>query len=231
MRLLIFAFGTMVGATIATSATAQVTGNIAIDSDYRLRGNSLTNDHPALSAQLSYDHPSGAYAGLSGLAEIGGDTRFLGVVGNIGYAKRVDRHLTLDAGLLRSQIGAAVPGSAGFHYSEVYAGAYVGPLSARISYSPDYRTGSQSTVYGELEAGFEPVAKWRLSGHVGLLTYLNSSALYRSGEARQDLSISLARQLDRFELRAVLSEGGSSTDYGYRPDRTAKLAFGAGFSF
>ena len=215
----------------AEPAGAQLAGSVGLDSDYRLRGYSLTNHHPALSGQLSYDDPSGGYASLSGLTEIGHDTRFLGVIANAGYAKRISRHVTLDAGVLRSQIRAAVPGAAGFKYTEVYAGAYVGPVTGRIYYSPDYRTRSQSTLYGELEAGFEPVPKWRLSGHVGLLTYLNSSILYRAGDSDRDWRVSVSRQLGRLELHAALSKGGPDIYYGYRLHRKAALVVGGSVNF
>ena len=92
---------------------------------------------------------------------------------------------TLDAGVLRSQIRTAHGSRLGFEYTEIYAGAYVGPVTGRIYYSPDYRTSGQSTLYGEIEAGFEPAANWRISGHVGLLTYLNTTAI---GEAEKPIS-------------------------------------------
>lgn len=221
----------ILGIAASAPASAQVAATVAIDSDYRVRGYSLTDDHAALSVQVSYDDPSGAYASLSGLTRLGNDTRFLGLIANAGYAKRISHRITLDAGLLRSQIGAAVPGSRGFKYTEVYAGAYAGPLTGRIYYSPDYRTGSQSTLYGELEAGFEPLPKWRLSGHVGLLTYLTSSLFYPAGDTHHDWRVSVARQLGKVELHAALSQGGPNTYYGYREHRKVALTVGASASF
>jgi uncharacterized protein (TIGR02001 family) len=140
---------------VPAPAAAQLAGSVGLDSDYRLRGYSLTGNDPALSAQISYDESSGLYFSLSALTELGHGTRFLGVIGNAGYAKRLSEHVTVDGGVIRSQIRSASQYNAGYKYTEVYAGAFVGPISGRIYYSPDYRNGDQSTLYGELESEFE----------------------------------------------------------------------------
>lgn len=224
VALILLAFGAGTGA-------AQVGGSVAIDSDYRLRGYSLTDGHPALSAQVSYDDPSGIYLGLSGLTELGPHTRFLGAIGNAGYAKRVGKRVTVDAGLLRSQIRGAVSGALGFNYTEVYAGAYVGPVTARVYYSPDYRTAGQAPLYGELEAGFDPAPNWRVSGHAGLLKYLKSSGYYRVGDTHGDWRLSVARQLGKFEAHASLSSSDASSYYPYRMHRSVAATVGASLGF
>lgn len=215
----------------ADPAAAQVAASIGLDSDYRLRGYSLTNDHPAVTAQISYDDPSGFYLTGSSLGDLGDNGRFLGVIADAGYAKRVGRRVTVDAGVLRSQIRSAYPGGLGYKYTELYLGAYAGPVAARLYYSPDYRTSGQSTLYGEVEAGFEPAKNWRLSGHVGLLTYLSTTQYWESGETHRDWRISLARQFGRFELHTALSGGGRRTYYGGRLHDRAALTFGGSASF
>ena len=215
----------------AVPAAAQVGGSIAVDSDYRLRGYSLTADHPAVSAQLTYDHSSGLYADLSALAELSNDPRFLGVIANAGYARRLSPKVTVDAGVLRSQIRSANARHPGFRYTEVYAGAFVGPVSARLHYSPDYRSYGQSTLYGELDAGFEPRPSWRLSGHVGMLMYLNSASIYEAGSTHQDWRVSVSRQFGNFEIHTALSGGGPSRYYGFRVHKKTALTAGASVSF
>lgn len=221
----------LVVVSFAQPAAAQVGARVGIDSDYRLRGYSLTNDHPAFSAQLSYDHPSGLYAGLLGLAEVGSDNRFLGVIGSAGYAKRLNSAVSLDVGVLRSQIREATYGARGFDYTEFYAGTYVGPVSARLSYSPDYRRPDQSTVYGELEAGFEPGTDWRVSGHAGILVYLNTAGFYQAGETHRDWRVAVTRQFHAVELHAAFSGGGPSSYYGYRVHKKLALTIGTSVAF
>ena len=224
LALLLVAFAT-------GTAAAQVAASVGIDSDYRLRGYSLSGGDPALSAQVSYDDPSGLYFGLSALTKLGGNTRFLGVIGNAGYSKRIGKRLTIDTGLLRSQIRGAVPGALGFNYTEVYAGAYVGPVTARLYYSPDYRTAGQSTLYGEVEAGFEPISKWRVSGHVGVLKYLKSNTNYRVGDTLGDWRISVAREFGKFEAHMSLSRNNPNNLYAYRSHPSVAVTAGASLSF
>ena len=46
------------------TARADWSGSIALVSDYRFRGISLTDGQPALQAGVAYDHPTGLFAGL-----------------------------------------------------------------------------------------------------------------------------------------------------------------------
>lgn len=216
---------------VPAPAAAQLAGSVGIDSDYRLRGYSLTDNDPALSAQVTYDDSSGLYFSLSGLAELAHGTRFLGVIGNAGYAKRLSEHLTIEGGLIRSQIRPASQYNAGYKYTEVYAGAFVGPVSGRIYYSPDYRHGGQSTLYGELEAGFEPSLNWRVSGHVGMLTYLGSGDFYRAGETHRDWRIGLAREFGKLEIHAAVSGGGPSEYHGFQVHKKTAFTVGSSLSF
>jgi uncharacterized protein (TIGR02001 family) len=216
---------------LASPAAAQVAATVGVDSDYRLRGYSLTNDHPAISGSVSYDHSSGFYFSLAGLADLRAEPRFLGIIGNVGYARKVGTVVTIDGGVLRYQIRSAESDKPGFEYTEFYGGASVGLVTGRVYYSPHYRTDALPTLYGEVEAGFEPADKWRLSGHVGVLTYLKSSYYYRSGETHRDWRVTLSRRLGRFELHSAISAGGPSSYQGYRLHKKVALTAGASVSF
>jgi hypothetical protein len=87
------------------------------------------------------------------------------------------------------------------------------------------------TLYGELEAGFEPADMWRLSGHVGVLTYLEGNYYYRGGRTHRDWQVSLARQFGRVEVHSALSGGGPSTYQGYRLHKKVALTAGASVAF
>ena len=225
-----------ISCTLPSPALAQLGGSLGVETDYRLRGYSLTGGDPAATAQLTYDHPSGLYANVAGLARLGGDNaRFMGVIGNVGYARRLSAHVTLDAGLLRSQIRSSGHYARPYHYTEIYAGAAVGPVVGRIHYSPDYRGHGVSTLYGDLEAGFEPAKDWRVSGHVGLLTYLDNRPYQAGGATHHDWRLSVSRQLGRFEVHGALSGGGPDDhyyhDYGYRDRHDPVVTAGASVSF
>lgn len=224
-------FSATVALFLAAPASAQLAGSIGVDSDYRLRGYSLTDDQPALTAQIAYDHPSGAYLNLTGLAGVGHYTRALGVIGDAGYAKRLNDRVTVDGGILRYQVGEAAPGKTPFRYTEVYAGAYVGRVSGRVYYSPDYRESGSSTLYAELEAGLEPATNWRVSGHVGLLNYLDSSYLHGRGSTDADWRVSVSRQFGKFEVHSALSTGYPRSYSGNRVDKSVAFTVGASLSF
>jgi uncharacterized protein (TIGR02001 family) len=218
---------------LAGRADAQWGGTLSLESDYRLRGYSLTDGNPAASAQVTYDHGSGFYLNLAGLAQIAGDDpRFMGVVGNVGYARRLSSQVTLDVGALRSEIRASERYGRPYRYTEIYAGAAVGRVLGRVYYSPDYRGDGVQTLYGELEAGFEPAREWRVSGHVGVLTYLTAARYWPAGSTHQDWRLSVSRQLGRFEVHSALSSGGPGERY-YRYQRREKpvLTAGASVSF
>lgn len=223
-------YGVVFAISFTSPANAQLAATAGIDSDYRFRGYSLSDDHPVASAQLSYDDPDGFYASMSGLTDLGNGSRFLGVIADAGYARRINQHLTLDGGIIRSQIRSAYPGGIDFKYTEIYAGAYVGPVSARLYYSPDYRTSGQSTLYGELEAGFEPLPKWRLSGHVGMLRYLSTTDYWKAGQTHADWRISVGRQLGKFELHSAVTSGGPIY-YGHQRHNRPVVTVGGSFNF
>jgi uncharacterized protein (TIGR02001 family) len=214
-------------------ARAQWGGTLSLESDYRLRGYSLTDGDPAGIGQLTYDDPSGMYVNLAGVARLRGENpQFMGVIGNIGYARRLSSVVTLDAGVLRSQLRASHDFVRPYRYTEFYAGASVGPVVGRVYYSPDYRGGTGSTVYGELETGFEPAPEWTISAHVGLLAHLDATSYQGTKSAHEDWRISVSKRFGRLEIHSILSGGGPGEQYlGYRKSHKAALTAGASVSF
>jgi uncharacterized protein (TIGR02001 family) len=216
----------------ATPAFAQVSGSVDVESDYRLRGYSLSAGRPVATAQIGYDDDSGVYFNLSATGEIGrDDPLFLGVQGNIGYVRRLNQKLSIDGGVARSQYRSPDRDSRPHNYSEVYLGIASDPFSARIYYSPDYNRGDVSTLYGEIEATVRPVKHWRLNGHLGSLIYLSAPARYIPGRTtRYDWRVGVSRELGSFDLHAALSGGGPGKEY-YSGELHSKFALTAGASW
>jgi uncharacterized protein (TIGR02001 family) len=201
--------------TLAGAAEAQLTADIGVQNSYRLRGYSVVDGHPTVALGLYYDHLSGLYAGVSGLAELEGDAtpKFLGYIANIGYARLIGPEVTLDGGLVRTQFSRyAIGQSADAHYTDLYAGLSRRGVSARFHYSPDYYHSGASTLYGEVNGALKPGDKWRLTGHIGLLKYvthpLTPSYYYDSKTVRYDWLAGIVRQFGRLSLHADLSGGG-----------------------
>lgn len=214
-------------------ALAQVAGSIGIESDYRLRGYSLSDGRPTATAQVAYDHRSGAYLNVAAIGVAGRDqAELLGLQGNIGYARRLSPTVSIDGGVHRSAYKIGYYGE-WERYTEGYVGLTVRQVTARIFYSPHYFREGVATVYGEIDAALQPSPKWRLSAHAGALTYVRLPAYYYGNRKRQlDWRLAASRQFGRFEVHAALSGGGPGKEYyaGKVRDRTA-LTAGASLNF
>lgn len=213
----------------AAPASAQVSGSVDVESDYRLRGYSLSAGRPVATAQIGYDDDSGVYLNLSATAEAGRDgPLFLGVQGNIGYAHRLNRTLSIDAGVARSQYRSPDRASQPNAYTEVYLGLASGPFSARVYYSPDFNRADLSVLYAEVEATVRPATHWRINGHLGSLVQLSLPTPYPAGRgARYDWRLGVARDLNRLDLHIALSGGGPDRDY-YPGSFRGRVALTAG---
>jgi uncharacterized protein (TIGR02001 family) len=125
-----------------------MSGSVTVVSDYRFRGLSLSDERPAAQIALSYDHESGAYAGVfaSSVRLAAEDGSGVQALGYVGYAAR-------GAGGLSWDIGAAYTDFSrpnGLAYTEYHVGTTSTDWSARLSYAPRYFGYPSSTVYAEL---------------------------------------------------------------------------------
>lgn len=116
-------------------AALSVEGAIALVSDYRFRGISLSDGHPAVQGTATARHRSGAYVGawastLDGFGELGGSNLELDLYAGV---RRPLAGGMLDVGLLYY----AYPGSSGgdFEFFEPYASfsRSYGPATAKLS--------------------------------------------------------------------------------------------------
>ncbi len=151
-----------------------VSGSVALVSEYKFRGISLSDKNPAVQGAIGIAHDSGVYAGLwssstDGFGEVGGTNMELDLYA--GWKGDVAPDTSLDAGLLYY----AYPGSKGGHYEffEPYAqvSRQFGPVNANVgvNFAPSQKaTGSNSNIYvhGELAAALAgtPVT---LKAHIG----------------------------------------------------------------
>jgi uncharacterized protein (TIGR02001 family) len=154
---------------------------------------------------VSYDDPSGLYAGGSAVGAIrGGEPYLLGLQANLGYSMRLSPRVSIDGGVTRTQYFAGYGTSRNFNYTEAYVGLALPVVTARLSYSPDYYRDGVDTLYAELDGGFEPAPDWFLSAHAGALTYLDAPPIYFP-RTRYDWRVGASRQLGRFGLHLDVS--------------------------
>ena len=199
----------------AAPATAQLSASLTATSDYRVRGQSFSLGHPALTAALGYDHRSGVYAGGSAT---GGTTahdgsQLLGHSEFIGYAATLTPATGWEAGASNTQIFVYADRRYAVDYVELYAGLNGRRVSAHVFYSPNYLGSAAATMYFDLAGTLHPAEHWRVFGHAGMLTPLRSP---RYGAVRQpqiDLRAGVAVELGRTELQASWAHAGSRYDY------------------
>lgn len=127
-------------ALVAVPACAQVTGSVAVHSDYRHRGVSYSERDPAAQLTLVYDHPTGLFAGASAttvnIESHYTDTR-LQALYHAGYVGALSDRWHGEVGVLRY----TYPGSKSvpsWDYTEWYVGVLHDDSSLRVFQSPDY---------------------------------------------------------------------------------------------
>ena len=204
-RPVLFLAGSLAAALAAEPAAAQVSVEAALQTDYRLRGYSVSDGNPAASVAVGYDDPSGIY--LSGVASgtiRDGDPELLGLEANVGYATRVTPTLSLEGGLSRVQYFSGYGTSRNYDYTEVYVGLAIPSVAARVRYSPDYFRNDTPTLYVEVDAGIEPAPDWFLSAHVGALSYLDTPP-FGLPERRYDWRLGASRLFGRYGVHLELS--------------------------
>lgn len=209
---------------VAPTAHAQVAGSVALASDYRFRGHSISKGEPALTADLSYDDASGLYVGANVTADLEESSpELLNFSENAGFAHQLGTGPAVDVGFIRSDYTEYYSGGRKAHFTEVYAGVQARHFAAYVHYSPDYMSRNVEVLYGEVETAVEPAQGWRLNGHAGLLVRITSPPPAGGGRTNYDWEVGAARLIGHFELGLDLSGGGPGADYyqGRRHSRTA----------
>lgn len=191
---------------LAEPARAQLSGSLTVASDFRLRGISLTERRPAVSAGVAYDDPSGFYAGGSVIVHDPGNAgvQVLGHTEYLGFAVRShDGGPALDVGVANVDLNLYLDQKYPVEYRQVYVGVSTGAVSARLSYSPDYPREGVANAYLDLNAVVRPAEAWRLSGHLGLTERLGGSRARDGKPERYDLRLGLTRTFERAEIQVA----------------------------
>jgi uncharacterized protein (TIGR02001 family) len=157
----------------AHQARAQVAGSLRVDSDYRWRGESLSDGRPALRLQLGWDGSAGAFAGLSaGTARLGSEHGGWQITGHAGYAHRgVGKRPGWEVGLLATHFSTEPQAG----YGEVFAGLLGSGWSVRLYASPNYYGRGAPTSYVEFDTAWTVAPGWRILFHAGAQTWLDGA--------------------------------------------------------
>ncbi len=184
------------------AAHAQIAANVTLATSDVYRGESTSGDDGAASLEISYDHPSGFFAGAS-VTMAGGqhDPHFNGSIQYIGYT--VQRGETsFELGVIhrdyrdRSMFDVAYSA----HYSEGFIGVSRRNLRLRLYVSSDYLRDSRTTYYGEVNARLIKSGKWSVNGHLGI-SLIPPDPGATGMRARYDWSVQASRPLGRLRVR------------------------------
>ena len=183
-------------------AVAEVSGHVALLSDYRYRGESLTNGRPALQAALNYDHSSGLFLGaLASTVRIDPAVSGLGAQLYAGYARSFSERATWEIGVV-TYFFPSTPAEQGYDYTEAYVGASYDTVNARLYYSEDYFGNGGRAVYLETNASRPLNERVALTGHLGYLDHRHTRQPWAGGQdhARLDFKAGIAIDITGFTL-------------------------------
>lgn len=195
---------------VATAAHAQASASVALVSDDRYRGVSLSDGRPVLQLGAGFDADDGDYAGgfVSGDRLDGHDAARWQVYG--GRARRFGNGASWDVGAQYTGF-AGVPHRA---YPELHVGIAGWRLGVRLAYAWHY-FGMGNALYAGVD-GQQPIStRWRLLGHAGWLRLCGDNATdaidVRAGVAAQVGGFDL--QLARTALHADRRRDGDAYRY------------------
>jgi uncharacterized protein (TIGR02001 family) len=200
---------------LPTWASAQVGVSLSLASDARLRGLSLTDNSAALALNLSYDHPSGLYAGGGLLGRAGfaagdrvDDHRYVGHNEFLGFTGPLGSDRSWDVGVSNLAYTLDYEHKITLHYREVYVGLVQGDVSAHVYFAPDYPRRGLNSAYADLNASHRFNNVWRLTGHVGAHERLGGTPERDGRRWRMDTQLGLAREFGKAEIDLAWTASG-----------------------
>ncbi|WP_338763366.1 TorF family putative porin [Massilia sp. METH4] len=194
------------------TAYAQWSGSVAALSEYRYRGNALSEGKPSVQAGVAYD-AGGWYAG--GFAA---GTRWYGRRGAqwllyAGRAGRLANGMSWDAGISTVRTTNGAYGGYNEVYTGLWRGGAAGSMSARLSWSPRYAGGDARTLYAELDAGTAVSDRIDAFFHAGLLHALSGPRVPQ----RADVRVGLSARVGEFGVQVAYDRnnhrGGYAVSY------------------
>jgi uncharacterized protein (TIGR02001 family) len=219
----------------ATPAAAQFSGSLAIRTDDRFRGRSLSQGRPTMALNLSYDHPTGLYLDVvvRGMLARHEGPQLLSVEENFGFAKQIRPNLSIDVGVTNSDYTKYYNGLRSAHYQEFYVGVITKEISAHLHYSPRYfGIDDYSTLYGGLDGAVPLTERWRLTAHVGVLQQVGGRTLGTSGRTHFDYRLGAAVRFGPIDLLVEWTGGGPGRDfYAHKYHSKNAVVAGANLSF
>ena len=205
-------------------------GSVALQSDYRYRGQSLGDGKPVPQLTLNLDNASGWYGGLFASGSSMGELRGVKLQAYAGYALRLRSGWSVEAGCSRSsytQLHFA-------DFNECYVGASGERVTTRLYYSPRYLGHKNRTLYGEANLFYPVHSSLNLIAHAGLMYKL--SGMEWPGipdHSRYDLRLGASVPFGNWTVQLAREQTqDDGVRYNHYPARPARAwVLGATYSF
>lgn len=216
-----------VSLSIAGAACAQLSGSVALVSDYRYRGSTLSDEKPAAQASIAYDHESGGYGGVfaSTVSVPNPGRNNLQTIAFAGYARQLRPGVNWDAGAAFT----AFSGASEYRYAEIFCGLASDKLSAKVYYAPNYFGQGARAFYAEFNAALPLRDRLRLVAHVGGLHARNPGSGYApSNYGASNDAASNTNRLD-FRTGAALEVHNTHIELAWVAATAAGAAYPVGY--
>lgn len=202
-----------------------LSGGVAVVSDYRFRGVSLSDKDFAVQPYLTVKHESGLYAGVwgSNLAENAGDDIEVDLYA--GFAG--GEELTYDIGATYY----VYPGVSSFNYVEFTGklGSTLGPatVGVQLSYVPSQdNTGNSDNIYYGTNATIAlPNSPISIVGSMGI-----EDGAFTAGNEKVDWSLGLTAAVSGFTLGASYVDTNRRSVFAFK-DSSAGVVFSVSYGF
>lgn len=202
-----------------------LTGGVAVVSDYRFRGVSLSDKEFAVQPYLTVKHESGLYVGTwaSNLADNAGDDVEVDLYAGFAGGEEV----TYDIGATYY----VYPGVSSFNYVEFTGklGSTVGPatVGVQLSYVPSQdNTGNNDNIYFGTNAAIAiPNSPISIVGSMGI-----EDGAFTAGSEKVDWSLGLTAAVSGFTLGVSYVDANRETIFAPR-DSAAGVVFSVSYGF
>lgn len=153
----------LASALLAPAAQAEISGNVAIQSDYVWRGVSQNAEDPSIQGGFDYAHESGFYAGVWGASvDFGGPESTEGDL-YFGFAGETESGIGYDIGFVEYTFygsdGASDANATEYYIGASYAGFgltyFIGDElddNVEVSYGYDFEKFSVGALYGDYDS-------------------------------------------------------------------------------
>lgn len=153
-------------AIVSITATAEVSGNVTLATDYAFRGISQTNENPAIQGGFDVTGETGLYAGVwaSNVAFDGSIEMDV----YAGYGGSLTETVSYDVGVLRYEYPDDEQGGAPEStFNEFYGSVSFKGLTVGVAYSQDFFLESDKATYWYLDYELSLPSEFGLTLHYG----------------------------------------------------------------